>query len=251
MPKADFPSVVGVIEEHMDKVESMDTSQDGGMANNGQQVTRKYFLDTMSIRAPRANMNVQTFLKDGLVEDWDLFERMLGYTFHKHLRCDPTNHPILMSEPVTNTKQKREKLCELIFEKFQSPGFYLSKNGVLSAFANNRTSGLVLDCGATHTTAIPIHDGYVLHKAVAQSPLGGDFVFSKCRQLLEEQLNIEVVPYYQVKSKESVKPGEPARFTRREIPNLTDSYKRFMLKDTLLDFASQVLQVSDTAFSEK
>jgi len=59
----------------------------------------------------------------------------------------------------------------------------------------------VLDCGAFHTTAIPIHDGYVLHKAVAQSPLGGDFILTKCGQLLEEQLNIEVVPYYQVKSK--------------------------------------------------
>jgi actin-related protein len=69
------------------------------------------------------------------------------------------------------------------------------------SFANSRTSGLVLDCGAYHTTAIPIHDGYVLNKAVAQSPLGGDFITSKCRQLFEEQLNIEIVPYYMVKSK--------------------------------------------------
>ncbi len=34
----------------------------------------------------------------------------------------------------TNTKQKREKMCELVFEKFQAPGFYMSKNGVLSAY---------------------------------------------------------------------------------------------------------------------
>ena len=72
---------------------------------------------------------------------------------------------------------------------------------VLFSFANNRTSGLVLDCGAIHTTAIPIHDGYVLQKAVAQSPIGGEFITSKCRQLLEEQLNVEIVPYYMVKSK--------------------------------------------------
>ena len=72
------------------------------------------------------------------------------------------------------------------------------------SFANNRTSGLVLDCGAIHTTAIPIHDGYVLQKAVAQSPIGGEFITSKCRQLLEETLNIEIVPYYVVKSKVSI-----------------------------------------------
>ena len=62
-----------------------------------------------------------------------------------------------------------------------------------------------MDCGATHTTTIPIHDGYVLNKAVAQSPLGGEFILSKCRQLLEEQLNIEIVPYYSIKSKKKLK----------------------------------------------
>ena len=75
------------------------------------------------------------------------------------------------------------------------------KNKFQNRFANNRTSGLVLDCGAYHTSAIPIHDGYVLNKAVVQTPMGGDFIMSKCRQLLEDQSNIEIVPYYQVKSK--------------------------------------------------
>ncbi len=109
-----------------------------------------------------------------------------------------------------------------------------------------------MDCGATHTTTIPIHDGYVLNKAVAQSPLGGEFILSKCRQLLEEQLNIEVVPYYSIKSKEAVKANEPPKFVRRtDINEITESYKRFMLKETLLDFTTHVLQVSDNTYNEK
>lgn len=31
-------------------------------------------------------------------------------------------------------------------------------------FANGRSTGLVLDSGSTHTTAIPVHDGYVLQQ---------------------------------------------------------------------------------------
>lgn len=268
MPKVDFPSYSGVIDEYCDKTDSMDTSNienekpiinetaenNSNNNNNGvggeKKSTKRYLIDPMSLKTPKPHMNIQSCLKDGLIEDWDLFENVMQYTFGKHLRCDPAKHPILMSEPVTNMKQKREKTCELFFEKFQAPGFFLSKNGVLSSFASNRTSGLVLDCGAIHTTAIPIHDGYVLHKAVAQSPLGGDFVLSKCRQLLEEQLNIDVVPYYMVKSKEAVKAGEPAKYVKREFSNLTDSYKRFMIKDTLLDFSTQVLQVSDSFYNE-
>lgn len=84
-----------------------------------------------------------------------------------------------------------------------------------------------------HTTAVPVHDGFVLHKGVAQSPLGGDFILGQCRQFLEEQAKIEIVPYYQVKSKEVVKPGESAKFVRKDLPNLTESYKRFMLKVSL------------------
>lgn len=95
--------------------------------------TKKYFLESMSVRTPKPNMNVQSYLKDGLIDDWDLFDKVLDYTFGKHLRCDPSNHPLLFTEPVTNTKQKREKLCELVFEKCQAPGFYISKNAVLSA----------------------------------------------------------------------------------------------------------------------
>ncbi len=128
----------------------------------------------------------------------------------------------------------------------------MGKNGVLSAFANSRTSGLVLDCGAVHTTAIPIHDGYVLHKAVAQSSLGGEFIMNQCRALLDEQLGIELVPYYVVKSKEAVKANEPAKYTKRaDLHSLTDSYRKFMLRDTLLDFSTHVLQVSDTSYNER
>ena len=42
------------------------------------------------------------------------------------------------------------------------PAFYLCKNAVLAAFASGRSTALVLDTGSVQTTAIPVHDGYVL-----------------------------------------------------------------------------------------
>ena len=49
-----------------------------------------------------------------------------------------------------------------MFEKYNVPAFFLCKNAVLSAFANGRSTGLVLDSGATHTAAVPVYDGYVI-----------------------------------------------------------------------------------------
>lgn len=61
----------------------------------------------------------------------------------------------------------------------QVPAFFLVKSAVLAAFANGRSTGLVLDSGATHTSAIPVHDGYVLQHAIVKSPLGGDFLLNQ------------------------------------------------------------------------
>ena len=63
-----------------------------------------------------------------------------------------------------NQKPRREKLTELMFEKYNVPAFFLVKNAVLAAFANGRSTGLVLDSGASHTSAIPVHEGYVLQQ---------------------------------------------------------------------------------------
>ena len=52
-----------------------------------------------------------------------------------------------------NQPEKREKLTEIMFEKFNLPAFYLAKTPVLACYANGRASGIVLDAGATHTTA--------------------------------------------------------------------------------------------------
>lgn len=67
-------------------------------------------------------------------------------------------------------------------------------------FANGRYTGLVLDSGATHTTAVPVYDGYVLQQAIVKSPLAGDFVSIESKKLMEES-NINVVPPYLIASK--------------------------------------------------
>lgn len=78
----------------------MDTNGVNGDGIIKDKPAKKYLIDTMSIKAPKPHMNVQPLLKDGLVDDWDAFEKVLQYTFGKHLRCDSAKHPILVSEPV-------------------------------------------------------------------------------------------------------------------------------------------------------
>lgn len=92
---------------------------------------------------------------------------------------------MLFSESPWNVRNKREKLTELMFEKYNVPAFFIVKNAVLAAFANGRSTGIVVDSGATHTSAVPVQDGFVLTQAIVKSPLGGDYISMQCRQFLQ------------------------------------------------------------------
>jgi actin-like protein 6B len=36
----------------------------------------KYYVDTTYINVPRSNMEIQTFMKDGMIDNWELFEKV-------------------------------------------------------------------------------------------------------------------------------------------------------------------------------
>jgi len=250
-PKFDFPSSIGIIEE----MPASSTIQDGvGDEQSQPQLAKKrYLFDMNQIRVPRNGLYMQSFLKDGMINDWDLFEQAMTNAFDCLCEKDqgPAYHPVVMSEPPINLRNRREKLCEIMFEKFQIPAFYLTKNAVLSSFAQGKATALILDCGATHTSAVPVHEGMVCQKAIVHSPLGGDFILSQCKQVLDS-LQYEIVPHYLIMSKDAVRPYESPKWVKRtNLPeNITDSYKKFMQKEVLQDFAQTVLQVWDSQYNE-
>uniref|UniRef100_A0A674AW21 Actin-like 6A n=1 Tax=Salmo trutta TaxID=8032 RepID=A0A674AW21_SALTR len=267
-PKADFPTVIGVTLDREDGSTPMET--DGG--DKGKQGTN-YFIDTNQLRVARENMEVMSPLKNGMIEDWDSFQAILDHTYKMHFKSEPSMHPVLMSEASWNTRAKREKLTELMFEHYNIPAFFLCKTAVLSSFANGRSTGLVLDSGATHTTAIPVHDGYVLQQGIVKSPLAGDFMSMQCRELFQE-LNVEIVPPYMIASKvrpakpfitgsillhslyssslDAVREGAPASWKKKEkLPQVTRSWHNYMCNTVIQDFQASVLQVSDSPYDEQ
>lgn len=68
------------------------------------------------------------------MEDWDGMEQIWHAAFRDNLRVDPTEHPLICTEPAWNTPEKREKMVELAFEKFDFPAFYLAKDAVMTAY---------------------------------------------------------------------------------------------------------------------
>ena len=237
-PKADFPTWMGIQDSDAMKTEE----------NENEKI---YSLGSGPLLIAKESMEVKNPIKECMIDDWDLIEVLIKHLYKNNIRSDSELHPVLMSEPAWNERGKREKITELMFEKFNVPAFFLCKSPVLSAFANGRSSGVVLDSGATHTSAVPVHDGYVLRQGIVKSPLGGDFILMQCREMLQN-LNIEVVPHYLVASKEEVKSDSPAKWEKKKnIPAVSESWKKFIVNHTLEDFVTTTLQVSDTTYFEQ
>ncbi|XP_074032929.1 brahma associated protein 55kD [Leptinotarsa decemlineata] len=247
-PKAEIPAVVGVAPDSL-KLEPEVKPDDSNVSSNS--ASLKYYIDTTYLHTPKPSMELHSYMKDGMIENWDMFEKILDYSYEKIIQSESQFHPVLFSESPWNQRQKREKLTELLFEKYKVPAFFLVKNAALAAFANGRATALVIDSGATHTSAVPVLDGYVISNAVVKSPLGGDYLILRAKELLEG-MGIELTPAAMIAAKEAVRDKEKPKCTKKKFSfQPTNSWMNYMVKKTVQDFQQTVLQVSEYPFDEK
>ncbi len=110
------------------------------------------------------------------MKDWEAVERIWKAGL-AHVNME-AHHPLMVAEPSYNTQSIRQKHLELLFETFQPPAVFFCKDAVLSAFAAGRSTALVVDMGGGKTSAVPVQDGYVLHKGVKRTKVAGDHIDS-------------------------------------------------------------------------
>ena len=126
-------------------------------------------------------------IQRGIVVDWEAMEQLYEYTFSTRLRSSPRDHPILLSEPLLNPKQDKEKHIELLFETFGGMALQFADSGLLSLYSAGRGIGLVLSCGDGVSNVHPIYYGRSLKGAIRRSNIGGQDATEHLRRILSEQ----------------------------------------------------------------
>jgi actin-related protein len=138
------------------------------------------------IQGQTAPLTTKYPIEHGIVTNWDDWEVLIDHAF-KQLEIDPKKHPVLLTEPPLNPKANREKMTQILFEKFEVPAMYVAINAVLSLYATGRTTGIVLhsDEGVIHT--VPIYEGYALPHAIVRMDLSGWDITNYLMKLLQNK----------------------------------------------------------------
>ncbi|EKX51987.1 hypothetical protein GUITHDRAFT_102601 [Guillardia theta CCMP2712] len=264
-PKAVFPTAVGVVRSGKDGVvgkgpaapgEKMDVDPPAagapaaaaaaaGTTAGTEEV--KYNIGTQALSIRKDFMDIENPIQD--VKDWDLAQKLWDHAFKDRLRIVPEEHPMLLAEPSFNSNECREKLLEIMFEHYKVPAVFISKNAVLSSFSCGRSTAVVLDSGGGATCVAPVHEGYVLQKAIVRSPFSGEKLTEYLLSVLEGK-GTNVRPPYML-NKKIGKDGTIASVTEiTGLENIRPSFKRYMQKTIINDLKETVCRTSETVFDE-
>ncbi len=147
-------------------------------------------------------LQVKEVVERGRVVHWDGFEALLAYS-ERVLDLPGGSgaaRRYLVAEGHDSVAADRDKLAELLFERFGASQAFVSRTAPLCLFANGRSSGIVLDVGCDLSSASVVVEGFLNRDSVQALPLGGRLLASVMLERLEER-GIAVRPRFSFTTK--------------------------------------------------
>ncbi len=125
-------------------------------------------------------------IEHGIVTNWDDMEEIWRHTFYNELRVDPEEHPVLLTEAPLNPKYNRERMMLIMFDSFYVPAVCVVLGAVLSLYASQRSTGIVVHSGDAVSYTVPIYEGHPLLHAILSLDLGGRDLTEYMAKILAE-----------------------------------------------------------------
>ena len=155
--------------------------------DNGSGVIKAGFAgdEEPKVIMPASGMSgVNDPIKNGIVQDWDAMEEYWDQAFMK-LQIDTEYCNLLVTSPLFDTKDNRERLMQCLFETFAVPAAYTSAPPVFELYAAGRENGVVVGVGAQCTYAVLIHEGLPDPRTQTRMGVAGDALTAHTKAILE------------------------------------------------------------------
>lgn len=122
----------------------------------------------------RSMLEISYPMQNGIVRNWEDMCHVWDYTFGKEkMNINPRECKILLTEPPMNPITNREKMIEVMFEKYGFAGTYIAIQAVLTLYAQGLISGVVVDSGDGVTHICPVFEEYALPHLTRRLDIAG------------------------------------------------------------------------------
>lgn len=122
----------------------------------------------------RSMLEVNYPMENGIVRNWEDMCHVWDYTFGpEKMNINPKECKILLTEPPMNPTKNREKMIEVMFEKYGFSGAYIAIQAVLTLYAQGLLSGVVVDSGDGVTHICPVYEEYALPHLTRRLDIAG------------------------------------------------------------------------------
>ncbi|KAJ2791731.1 Arp2/3 complex subunit, actin nucleation center [Coemansia guatemalensis] len=135
--------------------------------------------------ALRAILDMSYPLENGIIKNWEDMQHLWDYTFFEKLKADPTQCKVLLTEAPLNPKANRQKMCEVMFERYGFDSVYVAIQAVLTLYAQGLLTGVVIDSGDGVSHIIPVYQGYSLPHLTRRLDVAGRHVTRYLIKLLQ------------------------------------------------------------------
>ncbi|KAK7103797.1 actin-related protein 2 [Littorina saxatilis] len=122
----------------------------------------------------RSMLEVNYPMDNGIVRNWEDMIHVYDHTFGPdRLNVDTQKARILLTEPPMNPMKNREKMVEVMFEKYKFDSVHIAIQAVLTLYAQGLLTGVVVDSGDGVTHICPVYDGFSLPHLTRRLDIAG------------------------------------------------------------------------------
>ncbi|KAL9330964.1 hypothetical protein ACSQ67_000574 [Phaseolus vulgaris] len=132
-------------------------------------------------------LDVSYPMNNGVVQNWDDMCHVWDHAFYNELKINPPDCKILLTDSPLNPSQNREKMGEMMFEKYNFAGVNLQFQAVLTLCAQGLFTGLVIESGDGVTHVVPVVDGCSFPHITKRMNVAGRHITSYLVDLLSRR----------------------------------------------------------------
>jgi len=135
------------------------------------------------------NMDLEYPIEDGKIKDFDALEKLWSYIFMNELKTKPDTHNILISESLFSSNSDRDKIAQIMYEKFSVFHICIEPQPLLTFHYSNKNSGLIVETGESYTQVIPIFEKFIIPQGIKFNHISGGYLTNLTKEIVDKRLS--------------------------------------------------------------